>query len=133
MTEISDEDIRNESAHLAEDIRNSATYHEYIRQRDRIRQDPELYEKVNLFRRKNYEIQSSDSSSDLFDAVEKIHANQDYNDFRRNPLVDSFLGAELALCRLMQEACGIVVSRIDFDLNENEQSQTAAGDTDEQT
>ena len=132
MNENSDEDIRKRSADLAEEIMNSATYHEYAKQRDLIRQDPELYAKVNEFRRKNYEFQNLRSASDLYDTVETIRSNKDYNEFRKNPLVESFLSAELALCRLMQEACQLVVSRIDFDLNGDIGNQSAAGDKNEE-
>ena len=37
-----------------------------------------------------------------------------YASFRRNPLVDQFLAAELAFCRLIQEIENKVESELDF-------------------
>lgn len=132
MQPLTDDEIMRRAEALEADIKNSETYLEYIKARDIIRQRPELYSKVNEFRRKNYEIQNSKSSSDLFDAVETITANKDYNDFRKDPQVDSFLEAELALCRLMQDTCGIVVNGIDFELSDDS-SGTSADECTEKT
>ena len=44
------------------------------------------------------------------DAFEK-----EYEKFRENPIVDDFLKAELAFCRLMQEINMIITEELDFE------------------
>ena len=47
---------------------------------------------------------------------EKIEAfEREYEDFRENPLVDDFLSAELAFCRMMQKYNDRIMDAIDFE------------------
>ena len=47
---------------------------------------------------------------DAADAFEREN-----EEFRANPLVDRFLGAELALCRMLQEVSLQVIEEMDFE------------------
>ena len=60
-----------------------------------------MYDKVNEYRRKNFELQNTADSDALFDRMEAFE--KEYEKFRENPLVDDFLRAELAFCRMMQD------------------------------
>ena len=40
---------------------------------------------------------------------------QEYMKFRENPLVEDFLRAELAFCRMMQEVNILITAEIDFE------------------
>ena len=112
---MSDDDVRQKAKELAETIRRSDTYMEYKVQKERISAQPELYEQVNRYRELNYELQNSPQTDDLFDRVEAFE--KEYARFRQDPIVDAFLRAELALCRLMQETQNIISGEIDFDLH----------------
>lgn len=84
---------------LTEAILNSAEYREYDIQRNRVNGYPELKAQIDEFRRRNFELQTSDDN-----AFEKIQEfEREYSDFRENPLVSDFLAAELAFCRMMQD------------------------------
>ena len=104
---MSDSDIKEAAKKFAAVIQESDTYKEYYYQREKIKKQPELYDKVNEFRQKKSD------SEDLFDRMEAFE--QEYAKFRENPLVDDFLRAELAFCRMMQEVDILLAAEIDFE------------------
>ena len=85
---------------------------EYYYQLERLKRNPELYEKVNEFRKRNYEIQNTSQVDELFDKMDAFE--KEYEKFRENPVVDDFLRAELAFCRLMQEIYTYITGELDF-------------------
>ncbi len=110
---MSDSDIKEAAKKFAAVIQESDTYKEYYYQREKIKKQPELYDKVNEFRQKNFDLQNESDSEDLFDRMEAFE--QEYAKFRENPLVDDFLRAELAFCRMMQEVDILLAAEIDFE------------------
>lgn len=74
---------------------------EYFRQKENIRQYPELKQQIDEFRRRNYKLQNETDSAALFDEIDRFE--QEYAEFRKNPVVNDFLAAELAYCRMYQE------------------------------
>ena len=110
---MSDSEIMEATKKFAAIIRDSDTYKEYLFQREKIKTQPELYDKVNEYRRKNFDIQNESDSEDLFDRMEAFE--REYAKFRENPLVDDFLQAELAFCRMMQDVNVLLTSEIDFE------------------
>jgi cell fate (sporulation/competence/biofilm development) regulator YlbF (YheA/YmcA/DUF963 family) len=94
-------------------IKETEIYRKYSEQLEILKQYPELYEKVNEFRKKNYEIQNTAGQDEIFD---KMNAFEDeYERFRENPIVDEFLRAELGFCRLMQEVNLYITQALDFE------------------
>ncbi len=93
-------------------IKESDTYKAYYYQLERLKRNPELYEKVNEFRKRNYEIQNTSQVDELFDKMDAFE--KEYKKFRENPVVDDFLRAELAFCRLMQEIYTYITGELDF-------------------
>ncbi len=84
---------------LKEAILASDEYNEYDTQRKLVNQNPKLKAEIDAYRTANFEMQTrQDYALDKIDAFEKKYA-----EFRRNPLVNDFLAAELGFCRLMQE------------------------------
>lgn len=110
---MSDSDIMIATKEFAETIQKSDTYQKYYFQREKIKRQPDLYDKVNEYRRKNYELQNTADSEDLFDRMEAFE--KEYEKFRENPLVDDFLRAELAFCRMMQDINELLTTEIDFE------------------
>lgn len=94
-------------------LKETETYKRYCQQLQLIKQQPQQYEKVNEFRRRNYELQNSQQTDDLFEKMDAFE--KEYEEFRENPLVDRFLRAELALCRMMQEVDVIITEKLDFE------------------
>lgn len=92
-------------------IKATQVYQEYVRQKERVRQFPDLKEQIDTFRRRNYELQmSADNDFNRIDSFEK-----EYEDFRENPVVADFLAAELAFCRMMQKADLAIVEAMEFE------------------
>lgn len=110
---MSDKEIIEAARQFADTIMTSDTYKEYLYQRERIKKQPELYEKVNEFRQRNFDLQNEADSDDIFDRMEAFE--REYEKFREDPLVDSFLQAELAFCRMMQEVYVLLAEEIDFE------------------
>lgn len=111
---MSDSEMKEAIKQFADTIMASDTYKEYLYQRERIKKQPELYDKVNEFRQRNFELQNGTDGEDLFDRMDAFE--REYEKFRENPLVDDFLRAELSFCRLMQEIDLLLAQAIDFEL-----------------
>ena len=93
-------------------IKESDIYSTYYYQVERLKRNPELYKEVNEFRQRNYEIQNTSQVDELFDKMDAFE--KEYEKFRENPIVDDFLRAELAFCRLMQEVNTYITGELDF-------------------
>lgn len=80
-------------------ILSSDVYRRYDVQRIRVNSMPELKEQIDNFRAKNLELQTDENTTmDQLDSFERQYA-----ELRTNPIVDDFLAAELAFCRMMQD------------------------------
>lgn len=110
---MTEKDVMQTAKRLAGVIRESDVYKEYVRQREVLRKQPELYSQVNEYRQENYRIQKESDGAELFDRMEAFE--REYREFRANPAVDDFLRAELAFCRMMQEMNVLLTAEIDFE------------------
>ncbi len=96
---------------LIDAILNSDTYRRYDAQRNLVKQEPGLKERIDEFRRRNYELQNgSDYAFDKLDEFER-----EYADFRENPLVSDFLATELAFCRMIQDINIRITAAVNFE------------------
>ena len=86
-------------------------YKEYALQKEKVKQFPELKEQIDVFRTRNFEMQTSKDM--VFEMIEAFE--REYRDFRENPLVNDFLAAELAFCRLLQKNSARIMDAIDFE------------------
>jgi len=93
-------DVSKQMAWLVEEIKKTDTFVEYEKQKERIQQYPDLKMKVDEFRRKNYQYQTSAPTEQLFDLMDSLQ--KEYEQFRENPIVHDFLKAELDYCRMIQ-------------------------------
>ena len=91
--------INNALQQLIAAILASDIYHKYDTQRILVNQQPELKKQIDEFRARNLELQTSESTT--FEQIDNFE--REYAGFRENPLVDQFLDAELAFCRLLQD------------------------------
>ncbi|MBD5546227.1 MAG: YlbF family regulator [Lachnospiraceae bacterium] len=94
-------------------VKETDTYKGYCYQLEKIKKSPELFERVNEFRHRNYEIQNTSQVNELFDKMDAFE--EEYEKFRENPIVDDFLTAELAFCRLMQEIDMFITEELNFE------------------
>ena len=93
-------------------IRETDIYLEYREALEELKKDPDLKRRVDDFRKRNYNFQQS----------EDIDLNE-YDQFRSEMVgfrasdqrVDTFLDAELALCRMIQDISYRITEAIDFE------------------
>lgn len=105
--------VSDATVKFADEIRKSAVFKEYERQKQKLKRHPDLFEKVKEYRQKNFELQSDTQPDELFYKVDAFE--KEYEKFRENPLVDEFLRAELAFCRMMQEISERILAELDFE------------------
>ena len=106
-----DEEVRLALENLIQTIKGDEVYREYRKQLDLLRQSPELKRQVDDFRKRNYDMQMNED----LDFAKLTAFQEEFKTFRENPLVDSFLAAELEFCRMMQNVNFRLVESMDFE------------------
>ena len=91
-------------------VQNSEEYQKFEKYRDLLKENPELMDRVNAFRGNNFRLQN--------EANRDEQLNRESRELRRDPLVNAFLDAELALCKLMQKICRTLTEGINLDIPE---------------
>lgn len=105
--------IEQATDQFIEAIKQTAEYREYMIQKEKIEKYPKLKEQIYAYRQKNYELQLLGDTDELFEKIDDFQ--QEYAQFREDPLVSDFLAAELAFCRMMQEINIRIMEGIDFE------------------
>lgn len=98
---------------LAQAIKDSDIYREYRRQSEKVDNTGDMREKIDEYRVRNFELQNSVQTEDLLDKLDAFE--REYEKFREDPLVEEFLDAELAFCRMMQEIDVKLAETMDFE------------------
>ena len=94
-------------------IKETDIYKKYYKQLTILKQNPEQFKRVNEFRQRNYELQKNYQQDEL---LEKLDAfEKEYEEFREDPVVEDFLQAELAFCRMMQDVDRLFTEKLDFE------------------
>lgn len=99
---------------LIQAIWEGEEYKRYQKIRAKVHERPELEQKIHEFRKKNYEVQNRADERALYDQVDGLE--REGIEFRKDPLVNEYLTAELGICRLFQRINWELVQNIDFDL-----------------
>lgn len=103
--------LEGATAALVEAVLATEEYQAYAAELDRVKQYPELKERIDDFRRKNFELQlSADNDFNKLDQFEK-----EFENFRENMMVQDFLAAELDLCRLIQDIYLRITAALHFE------------------
>lgn len=98
---------------LNEQIKNSEEYRRYIETDRSLKNEPELYNRYNEFRRRNYDLQFSEGDSNLYDEV--FNLVKEYDTILQDSLVNDFILAEQRLCSMMQEVYVALSDGLEFD------------------
>lgn len=101
---------------LIQAILNSEEYLHFCEIRDLVAKEADLREKINAFRQHVFETQNSPHPLDMYE--EQIRLCKEYDEFRKNPLVEEFLKAELRVCRIVQEITMALAEQINLDTEE---------------
>lgn len=95
-------------------IKKTDVYKHYKKQEEILKSDAQLWERVYQFRIDNFQLQNEAGSDNLFHVVEQLC--RESAELRRNPVVNAYLDAELALCKMMQMICREVIGGVDLDV-----------------
>ena len=101
---------------LLQVIKAGEIYKEYKEQETKLKEDPELMERVRQFRKNNFQIQVDSHKDEIFNAVDRLQTES--AELRKIHEVNAYLDAELALCRMMQDVCRKLSDGIDIDIPE---------------
>lgn len=106
-------EIYTKADELIETIKESDIYKNYVREKERVKNQPELKARIDEYRTRNYVLQSTEPDQDIFIKIEQL--KKEYGELLENPIVNDFLGAELAFCRMIQDVIGRVIDAIEFE------------------
>ena len=105
-------DAVNRNIHLLlNSIQKSDVYRTYKKQEAILEKNPELVSRVQHFRSDNFRLQNEERGNLLQDAEQLARESAE---LRRNPEVNAYLDAELALCRMMQQICKTLTDGIEI-------------------
>lgn len=111
---MADSIVTAATENFVQEIMKTDIYKEYDFQKKKLKEQPELFEKVREFRQKNFAMQTADEQGD--ELLDKLDAfEREAEKLREDPLVDNFLSAELAFCRMMQEVNVRIMAGLDFE------------------
>lgn len=94
------DNVRDCMEDLVNAIRASNEYQNFKEAEERVADVPGLVERIREYCWKNYELQTSDVE-DLYERMEAFE--DEYREFRKNPVVAEYLESELRICRMIQE------------------------------
>ena len=103
------------TAELAQAVADSEEYKSYLHYLEEIKKQPELYEKVCDYRRRNFELQNMDVNDNMFDEVMRFQMEN--SAIRKNALVNQFLKAELSVCRMLQDITRTISDNVELDID----------------
>ena len=98
---------------LSKALTESKEYRAYRKYLVEIKNDEELFKKVNNFRRNNFEIQNRSGGRLSYEEYSALYDEE--SELRRNRSVNGFLEAEAGLGRLVKEVINKIVGDIDID------------------
>ena len=100
---------------LKKAITDSEEYREFRQLAETIERYPDIKRAVDDYRRENFFFQYSDDAGDVMAATEDL--SRRFKDVKKQPYVESYLRAEMCVCRMVQEICMNIVSAVDFDVD----------------
>ena len=101
------------TSELSAAILDSEEYKEFLYYLDEIKKQPELYDRVCDYRRRNFELQNMDINDNMFDEV--MHFQMENAGIRKDGLVNNFLRAELSVCRMLQDITRSISESVELD------------------
>ena len=111
------ETLTNKTLEFAETLKKSREYVDYLNYKSFLENQPELLERVNNFRKQSFEIQAGHKYG-YFNAYENLlKLNEEHEDLLNEPIVRSFLNAELEVSKIINQIHNVFAEAIDFNLD----------------
>lgn len=102
---------------LIDEIIKSSEYTDFISLKTAIIQDKEIFNKVNKYRKRLFELQCLQTTTDVnqFDAINEL--NVTYEQLLSKPAVSDFIKAELKLTKLISSVFDEITQGLEMDLS----------------
>lgn len=100
---------------LLDAVEESEDYVRYQKLQEELDQRPELKQKIDEFRTRNYNLQQQENI-DLFEAVDQLE--EDYTELRKDTLANAYLESELSVCRSVQRILNALSSELKISVPE---------------
>ena len=85
---------------LMDAIRESETYQKYMDCEDKLKELPDLKERIDEYRIAVFHLNNEDCNEDLYEKTTQFQER--YRELRKNPLVNEYLEVELDVCKMLQ-------------------------------
>ena len=101
------------AAKLNQAIKESDEYVRYQKTMEAVKKHPDLYQSMNTFRRRNYELQSYDDGVNRYAEIHNL--SLEYEPTLRTPVVNDFLIAEQIFSLKLEEMYEIIAEGLNLD------------------
>lgn len=116
MNEQLQEELRSKTLEFVDLLKKSQTYIDYMNYKTFLEKQPELMEEVNVFRRKSFDIQVGHKYG-YYNAYENLlRLNDEHEDLLSEPIVKSFLDAELELAKVINSIYNNFSEAVNIDM-----------------
>lgn len=105
--------IEEAALKLNQAIKDSEEYSQYQTTMVQLMQHQELYQAVNIFRKRNCELQSYDDGVNRYQEIHNL--GLEYEKVLRNPIVNEFLVAEQVLSRKLIQVYETIADGLELD------------------
>ena len=105
--------ITKEAYQLNQMIKDSEEYRQYLQAKAKVKDNAELYQAMNAFRRRNFELQSYDDGINRYEEIHKL--SLEYEKVLREPLVNDFLIAEQIFSRKLAQVYEVIAEGLELD------------------
>ena len=105
----------DETDKFIDTLKETDIYTNYVKQLEILEAYPDLKKGRDEFRERNFRLQNESDSETLFDEVDRL--NREYEHFCSNPIVNNYLDAEVAFCRMFQKINEKILSTFASQLN----------------
>lgn len=99
---------------LSAALRGSEAYKAFREVSRKVSEEPQLRQRLDEFRKKNYLLQNGSNAYDLFDDVQNLE--REYEDMQKNPVIQEYLAAELQICRIIQRCADEILTSVDMEI-----------------
>ena len=96
-------------------LKETETYRNYERYKELLTMNPELKQKVDSYREKNFVFQQQCNEDVIFEEVDYLMSEME--ELRRDPLVHEFLKDELAYCKMIQNIKDYFLNAVSVDFD----------------
>lgn len=93
-------------------IKEGNEYQRYMQCEEKLQEQPELRGKIDEFRAAVFRFNNDERNGDLFEQIDQFERN--YREFRKNPVVNEYLEAELDVCKLLQRVADRIQTSVDI-------------------